>query len=190
MLNRSFFKKLKNSLHTYAERRREVIKLAGDAQHRAKRAIFALQREEAAAAESSLQEARQIFAALQKRYRRDPELFEEGSYRAALEEYVEACLFRQFVQGQVIGPVPGLTAPVDVYLGGLCDLPGEILRYAVRAATARQRGVVERCFKAAEAIVGELIAMDLTGFNRQKFDQAKHALQRLEQVVYDLSLKS
>ena len=38
-------------------------------------------------------------------------------------------------------------------------------------------------------IVNEMVDMNLTGYNRQKFDQAKQALNKLQQVVYEVSLK-
>jgi hypothetical protein len=41
----------------------------------------------------------------------------------------------------------------------------------------------------AEEIVHEMVDMNLTGYNRQKFDQAKQALQKLQQVVYEVSLR-
>jgi hypothetical protein len=34
-----------------------------------------------------------------------------------------------------------------------------------------------------------MVDMDLTGYNRQKFDQAKGALNKLQQVVYEVSLQ-
>jgi uncharacterized ubiquitin-like protein YukD len=41
----------------------------------------------------------------------------------------------------------------------------------------------------AEDIIGEMVTMDLTGYNRQKFDQAKQSLHKLQQVIYEISLR-
>ena len=49
---------------------------------------------------------------------------------------------------------------------------------------------MKRCHKAAEEIISEMVDMDLTGYNRQKFDQAKQSLNRLEQIVYEVSMKA
>ena len=69
-------------------------------------------------------------------------------------------------------------------------MPGEMLRYAIKSATERKFEMVEKCFATAEEIIGELVDMDLTGYNRQKFDQAKGALNKLEQVRYEVSLRA
>lgn len=190
MLNKKYFAKIRQSLLSYAEKRREVIKLAGDAQHAAKRAIFALQRDDAATAEKCLAEAKKNLHDLNKKFPQDKHLFDEGSYKAALEEYTEAVLFKQFLDGKDVGEVPDLAISPDTYVSGLCDVPGEIVRYAVKSATERKFDLVKRCSEAAEAIIAELVDMDLTGYNRQKFDQAKQSFNRLQQIVYEVSLKS
>ncbi len=41
----------------------------------------------------------------------------------------------------------------------------------------------------AQDITGELIEFNLTSYLRNKFDQAKSAVQKIEKVVYELSLK-
>ena len=45
MLNKKYFRKVREELLSYAEKRRDVIKVAGDAQHLAKKDIFELQRD-------------------------------------------------------------------------------------------------------------------------------------------------
>jgi predicted translin family RNA/ssDNA-binding protein len=71
----------------------------------------------------------------------------------------------------------------------LADVPGELLRYAIKSATEKKFDLVKKCFTAAEEIIGEMVDMNLTGYNRQKFDQAKQALHKLQQVVYEVSLR-
>ncbi len=189
MLNKKFFQKIRGELVGYAAKRREVIKAAGDAQHHAKRAIFALQRDAKKDADESLSEAEKLLQGLNKQFKNEPDLFTEGSYRAALEEYVEAVLFQTVLQSKELGLVSGLTVDSDLYISGLCDVPGELVRYAIKAATERDFKTVAKMYAAAEAIIGELISMDLTGYHRQKFDQAKQALGKLQQIVYEVSLK-
>lgn len=173
----------------YAVERREVIKTAGDALHLAKRAIFALQRGDQAEAGTKLAGAEKALAGLAKRYRKDAGLLAEGSHQAALEEYVEARLFYQFVTTGKIGVIKGLVISDDSYVAGLCDVPGELYRYAIRAATARDFATVKQCAAAADEIIGELVEFNLTSYLRTKFDQAKQALHKLEQVVYETSLR-
>ncbi|OGH69403.1 MAG: hypothetical protein A2754_02675 [Candidatus Magasanikbacteria bacterium RIFCSPHIGHO2_01_FULL_47_8] len=190
MLNKKYFEEIRQDLLGYAAKRREVIKSAGDAQHMAKKAIFAMQRDASKDAESFLKQAESLLLELNKKFKTEPDLFTEGSYRAALEEYTEAALLHQYLSGETIGKIKNLTIDSDTFVGGLCDLPGELLRYAIKAATERNFAMVKKCYDVAEEIIGELVDMDLTGYNRQKFDQAKQALHKLQQVVYEVSLKS
>ena len=182
MLNKKHFQKIREQLLSYAQKRREVIKAASDAQNLSKRAIFALQRDDRTAADQSLKTAGDTIAELAKKYKEDLKLFDEGAYRAALEEYTEAMLFKQFLDGKEIGEMKDLKINPDNYISGLCDVPGEILRYAIKSATERNFDMVKKCYDVAEAIVSELVDMDLTGYNRQKFDQAKQALNKLQQI--------
>ena len=190
MLNLKYFKKVREELLSYAEKRRNLIKASGDAQHLAKKSIFALQRDEKEVANECLDKSFALLESLVKKYQGEEDIFDEGAFRAALEEYVEARLFMSFLQGKDIGPVDELPVDSDLYVSGLCDVPGEIVRYAIKSATERKFEVVKKCYDVSEAIINELIDMDLTGYHRQKFDQAKQALNKLQQIVYEVSLKA
>ena len=190
MLNAKYFKKIREELLSYSEKRRDLIKTAGDAQHLAKKCIFALQRDDTKEAEECLDRSLSLLESLVKKYQGVEGIFDEGAFRASLEEYCEAKLFTQFLKGKDIGPIDELPVDADLYVSGLCDVPGEILRYATKSATERKFDLVKKCYEVAEAIVAELVDMDLTGYNRQKFDQAKQALNKLQQIVYEVSLKS
>lgn len=188
-LAKTYLGKLRTDLHAYALIRRDVINQSGIAQHHAKRAIFALHRGNNAEAASKLKEAGDIFAALVAKYKKHPQIKDEGAFEAGVEEFVEAQLFYQFVTTGKIGELKGMKVDAGSYLGGLCDVPGELYRYAIRAATNRDMETVKRCADLGSEIIGELIEFDLTSYLRNKFDQAKQAAQKLEQVVYEVSLR-
>ncbi|MFA6105161.1 MAG: hypothetical protein WC725_00990 [Patescibacteria group bacterium] len=190
MLNLKYFKKVREELLSYAEKRRTLIKASGDAQHLAKKCIFALQRDETKEAKECLDKSLSILDSLVKKYHGEEGIFDEGAFRAALEEYVEARLFTSFIQGKELGQIDELPVDSDMFISGLCDVPGEIVRYAIKSATERKFEIVKHCYEVSEAIINELIDMDLTGYHRQKFDQAKHALNKLQQIVYEVSLKA
>ena len=67
-INKIYLNKIRKSLHSYALKRREVIRETGDALHHAKRAIFALHRDERKEAEMKLKEAEEIFKKLHAKY--------------------------------------------------------------------------------------------------------------------------
>ncbi|OGH64873.1 MAG: hypothetical protein A2821_00125 [Candidatus Magasanikbacteria bacterium RIFCSPHIGHO2_01_FULL_41_23] len=180
---------IKNNLNVYSEDRRDVIKLAGDALHSAKRCIFALQRDNMEEANEKLAVVEKIFGEINFKHKKNPALLSEGAYEAALEEYVEACLFFSFVTKRKIIFVSKIKMSDNSFIAGLCDVPGELYRYALKAATKRNFKTVAECAAAAEEIIGSLIEFDLTSYLRTKFDQAKQAGQKLEQVVYEVSLR-
>lgn len=189
MLDKKYLQSVREDLLGYAAKRREVIKAAGDAQHLSKKAIFAMQRDDSADAAGMLKRAEELLLGLNKTFKGEPDLFTEGSYRAALEEYTEAALLHQYLSGEIIGKIKAFKIDSDTLVGGLCDVPGELLRYAIKSATERNFAMVKKCYETAEEIIGELVDMDLTGYNRQKFDQAKQSLNRLQQVAYEVSMK-
>jgi len=190
MLDKTYTKQLKKHLHDYAVVRRDVIKVSGDALHHAKRAIFSMHRDNLKEAKEKITQAEKLLSGLVKKYKKHPMMQDEGSYKAALEEYVEAYLMYAFFTKKKLGKVSKLNISAEVYLAGLCDVPGELYRYAVRAATSKDVDTVNLCAKTANEIVGELIEFDLTKYLRTKFDQAKHVVRKIEHVVYELSLRN
>lgn len=188
-LNKTYIAKLRKQSIAYAAKRRDVIKESGDALHHAKRAIFALHRGNEKEAKEKIVEATKLLKGVEKRCTKEPLLRQEGSYKAALEEFVEATLFYQFVTTGKIGVVEAVEVSTDSYIAGLCDVPGELYRYAINAATSRDKKAVAQCAALANDIIGELIEFNLTSYLRNKFDQARQATHKLERVVYEVSLQ-
>ncbi len=186
---KKYLQKLRSDLHAYALVRRDVIKMSDDALHHAKRAIFALHRENTSEAKGKLQETEALLAELRQRCKKDPRIADEGAYRAAQEEYVEAAVFFRFVTTGKIGEVK-IPTEGDIYLAGLCDVPGELYRLAIRAATKKDMTLVKHCADTAAEIIGELIEFNLTSYLRTKFDQAKQAAHKLEDIVYETSIRN
>lgn len=189
MLDSSYISKLRDSIHGHASKRHALIKESADALHHAKRAIFSLHRHNRTEAEEKLALAESILKKIISEHKKDPKMLEEGSFKAAMEEFVEASLFYQFVTKGKIGSVKGMNVDPGVYLAGLCDVPGELYRYAINAATQHELDIVKQCADMAEEIVGELLEINLTSYLRNKFDQAKQATHKLEFVVYELSVR-
>jgi predicted translin family RNA/ssDNA-binding protein len=190
MLDEAIVEEVKKGHAAHADARRELIKLASDAQSASKRAIFALHRDDPAGADALLAEAEDRLREIGRRAAVQPALASEGSYRAALEEYAEAALYRQYVERGAVGKVPLDAVGHDAYLGGLADLAGELQRRQVRMATEGRVADVKALKDAIEEIVTALLSLDLEGYLRTKFDQAKNGLRRAEDVYYEVSLRS
>jgi len=189
MLDKKFFAKLKKEYGSYDIGRRIIIKHSNDILKFAKQAIFATHRENLDQAGADLVEAEKLFKYLQTKIKAEQALQYEGAYLAAMEEYVEAKFFLQFIKTGKISAIKGFNIDVDSYMGGLCDFTGELVRRAIFLATRRRYKEVEACEKAIEEVLGELIQFNLLGPLRPKYDQAKNNLRKIEEIMYDLEIK-
>jgi len=190
MLDKKYINKIKQELADFSSIRREVIKETGDALQFSKRAIFAMHRDNLEEAKEKLNEAEKIFVGLNSKYKSNNRLQSEGSYLAGLEEFVEATLFYQFLTSGKISEIKKtFRISAESYVAGICDVPGEMYRYAIKSATNRDVVMVKKCSSVAQEIVGELIEFNLTSYLRTKFDQAKGAVHKLEEITYQISMK-
>lgn len=183
------FRGLKDLNAAYASSRRELISASAEALALSKKAIFALHRDDLALADDLLGRAREKLNDCRDIAKRAGGLVWEGSYRAALEEHAEAALYRRFVEkGELIG-VELSDADHETMIGAIADLAGEIQRRQVRLASEGKTEAAVELAVVIEKIVEGLLDMDLEGYLRTKFDQAKNALRRAEEVKYDVSMR-
>ena len=189
MINKKLFEKIKKDLEAYNQERELIIQHSRQILQNSKKAIFAGHQGDLAKAENHLQEAEEIITKLLKDYHQDNRLRFEGSYKAALEEYVEAKTFIKILNHQEIEIIDNQTIGPEEYLGGLCDVTGELVRQSVLLATKDQTKDIERFKNIIEEIINFMLDLYLTGYSRQKFDDAKRNLQRMEQILYDLKIK-
>lgn len=190
MLNKTVQARLLKEYHNHTAMRHKLIQQANDALRAAKQAIFSLHRNDDKAARKQLDSVNKDLAAIAKTVlKSNPELRNQGAYLAALEEYLEAELFYQAMQGQDLQFIENLDIRADQYIGALSDLTGELTRQAVLRATDKDYEAVNRYHALAESIIGMLIQFDLVSNLRQKYDDAKRNLKRLESIKYDISLR-
>jgi predicted translin family RNA/ssDNA-binding protein len=201
---------LKQRMDRRDQQRETLIKQCRDGQKAAKQAIFALHRGQHA--RGLLQQCHEdLQTKLFPIVVEEPPL-RAGALSSVLEEYVEARLFSAWLYGGQDwllaadadmdnnsshgAPVGVLLKPVDFefelepaeYLGGLCDLTGEIGRYAVQRGTARDVKVVQLCWETNEAICEALETMDHhLGLNK-KMDMVRRSVEKIERMLYEMSL--
>ncbi len=190
MLNKSLITKLKKDYQSHQDMRHQLIQQSNAALRSSKQAIFSLHRDDLSAAKQLLADVERTFLALQKGLlKKHPQLKQQGAYLAALEEFVEASLLYQVFTAGSIGPIAKVEIGADQYIGGLCDLTGELTRQAVLKATEQDYETVEQYYSLVEETVGALLQFDLVSHLRQKYDDAKRNLKRLEGIRYDISLR-
>lgn len=188
MINKKFIGQLKKDYKNQEDERRQIIALSNDVLFHSKKAIFALHRNDIKTADIKLQEMENILAQLEKKFSLK-RIEEEGAYRAAIEEYVEAKLLSMFLKKEKIDRIKTLKLNNDAYLGGICDLLGELVRKATNEAAAGNFEQVEKIKKFANDMMDQLIDFDMTGYLRTKYDQARGHLRKLEQMAYEIKLK-
>ncbi len=187
--------KLETALKALAQRhkaidtdRRKLQEYSQLAQKNSKQAIFALQRNETARSGSLLADAEKALRSGVDLIKKQPRLTNEGMWRAALEEFCEACFFDKAIEGKELFPPQNISDDPDILIGGLSDLIGEFVRLATKAAIDRQPEKVSELYKTSERLVEFMLSLDATGSLRSKIDQARQHLRRLEEIRYDLSV--
>jgi len=116
-----------------------------------------------------------------------------------MEEYVEARCFYEFEKNKRLPLKKEIEAEIgdefkmnyNTYLGGLSDFTGELVRKAVILATKKRIEEVKKLYETVEEIYGALIEFDFrNGETRKKFDSVKYNLAKLENITYELSLRT
>jgi len=188
MLNKIFFKQLKEEFSKSEIERRKIISRSNSILHDAKRSIFSLHRQDTKKAEESIRDIENRLKEMKKEFGFD-RLEKEGSYKAAVEEYVEAKMFSLVLLNKKIDKITGLKLRYDSYLGGICDLTGELVRLAVNQASRGELDEVIKTKNMISDIMTELVEMDISGYLRTKYDQARGNLRKIEQIVYDINVR-
>lgn len=197
MMPNDELEQLRSRMEHRDELREKLIKRCRDAQKAAKQAIFALHRNDFKRATKLINECETVIQNdLNPMVDEDPSLH-YGSYANVLEEYAEAKLFNTWLmdkpQGQLLHP-NGFTKislePAE-YLGGLCDLTGEVGRYAVQRGTKRDSKGVQFCLETNLSILFALETLQRFpsgSYISKKMDQLRRSVEKLERMLYELSL--
>jgi predicted translin family RNA/ssDNA-binding protein len=189
MFSTNLFQKLISTYQAYSIRRVNVIKDSSDILRASKQAIFALHINNEEEAENLLKDAREKIHGLSKEYEIS-DLKREGSFLAAIEEYMEAGFFMSFIKGEEIDFLKDFSEEFyEQYIGGICDFTGELVRKAINSVSENKTDFVYTAKKETEEVVGELIKFNITGKIRSKYDDARRNLMRLENMIYDLSIR-
>jgi len=189
MINDKFLTELKKDYQANESERRQIISASNNILFEAKKTIFALQRQDFKAAEEKLAGMEKSLQNLESRFGYE-RLHREGAYKAAAEEYLEGKTLQAIIKNKKVEAVKGLRLDYESYLGGICDMIGELVRYATNQAAAGKFGAVAKIKKTADDIMAQLVDFDMTGYLRTKYDQARGHLRKLEQMAYDIKIRN
>lgn len=188
MINEKFLAELKKDYQANESQRRQIISASNNILFEAKKTIFALQRQDFKIAEEKITGNETALKNLESRFGFE-RLHREGAYKAAAEEYLEGKTLSLVIKNKKIEATKGLQLDYEAYLGGICDMVGELVRYATNQAAKGKFNEVAKIKKIAEDVMGQLIDFDMTGYLRTKYDQSRGHLRKLEQMAYEIKLR-
>ena len=186
MLNKSEFDKIRKEMHKVDERREEIIQASRDIINISKQIIYATQRNDMEDAASAINKIKDKVKNLRKiNINTDTNI-----NSVAFQEYVEAIAFYEFVKNKRIPAKSTLGVNAEDYLSGLCDLTGELVRKAIFNVIHKKFDEAAQIKELVHEIYGEFLKLHLrNGELRKKSDSIKWNLKKLEEVMYDISMK-
>lgn len=189
MIDKKIFSKLRKELEDRDRQREELIINSRPILKESKQAIYALHRDETAAAKKSLDEAKAGLVSLRKIVKENPSLG-DGIYGSALQEYSEAVTYYYYItENRLISNVE-IEVDAENYLLGICDLTGELARRAVFSVVNERFDEVDKIREFVDIIHNEFLEFELrNGEIRKKSDSIKWNLKKIEEIMYDLKIR-
>ena len=186
MLNKREFGKIRQEMHDIDLKRDEVIQTSREIISLSKQVIYAAQRNDLKEAESAIKTIKDKV----KKLRKVSINTDTNINAVAFQEYVEAIAFYEFVKNNKVPTRASLNVSAEDYLSGLCDLTGELVRKAIYDVIHKKFGEAEKIKELVHDIYGEFLKLHLrNGELRKKSDSIKWNLKKLEEVMYDISMK-
>lgn len=171
--------------------REKIINISREIIKPSKQAIYSIHRNDFAQGIKLIKQAEKNIETVFK-INSKSELKEVGSLRAALEEYVEAKAYLIFVKEQKVILPDNLPKFIhyETYLGGIADFTGEMSKRAVVLATKGNFDEVKIIKNSIEEIHELFLSFDFrSGELRKKAESIKYNLSKVENVLYDISMR-
>ncbi len=189
-LDKNAFKLMKDEFESFDNFREELIKLSRKVLQNSKKSIYALHRGDVKGAKSLLDDVKKLISSAEVIISKDHHLAGVGAYSDALEEFVEASCYFGYVKDKKIPTHSDLKVDADVYLPGLCDLVGELVRKAINAAIKNDFKTALEIRDFVQAVYEELMMFDFRNSPvRKKFDSIKYSLEKLEDLALKIKFK-
>lgn len=190
MINEKDFGDMKKEMENFDDKREQIIKQSRDVLKLSKKVIYALHRSDVEGANKFVESMKSETKRLKQIAAENSELEHVGAYRVALQEYVEALCYHGYFINKNIPTRKELDVNSSIYLAGICDLSGELVRKAINDAIKGELNTALDIKEFVEMLYGELLNFDFRGGDlRKKFDSVKYDLKRLEDVALNIKLK-
>lgn len=190
MLDNKDIKEMVKEVKEFDSQRELLIKKSRDVLKLSKQLIYSVHRDELKESEKLAKTMQKELTELDSFVKKNPKMYHQGSYKVAVQEYVEAMLYFNFVKEKKILTRKDLNVDTDYYLLGLADISGEVFRKAVHEASKGNYKIVFVIRKLVENIYNELLKFDIRESDlRRKFDSIKYDLNKLEDLCLQIKLK-
>ncbi|HDS11271.1 MAG TPA: hypothetical protein ENN77_00015 [Candidatus Wirthbacteria bacterium] len=173
----------------YQAQFRQVAVEADELRRMSKRVIFYVGKGQEDEAAELLQEATKLLDKIVSQVDDKQILYDNEGYKAASEEFMEACLTYMILTGQELD-LSLVTTTSTRRLGSFSDLCGELARVAILLATDGKTKKVVEIRDFIQELILELSKTKIVenSYLRGKYDQAERALRKVEDILYNLQL--
>lgn len=190
MINKEDFKEMLKESDEFDNQRELLIKKSRDILKLSKQIIYSVHRNELKESEKLMKDMDKEIKEINSYVKKNPKMYHQGSYKVAIQEYVEAALYFNYAKDKKILTRKELDIETDYYLLGIADLSGELFRKAVHDATDENYDSVFEIRKIVEDIYSELLKFNIRESDlRRKFDAIKYDLNKLQDLCLKIKLK-
>lgn len=190
MIDKKAFAKMRSEIEKFDDLRDQLIKDSRDVLKLSKASIYSIHRTDIKTADKQLKDAKNQIKKIELLIKKDVHLAQVGAFGEALEEYVEAACYFSYVKNKKLPTAQSLGVKTDVFLMGVCDLVGELVRKAVNAAANNDYKTPLEIKEFVNEIHNELILFNFRNTPvRRKFDNIKYGLEKLEDLNLRIKLK-
>lgn len=188
MINKKLFERLRKEMQKHETERESVILKTREVVSLSKKVIYSVQRGKAD--EKAVRTMVGKVKDLVKKAQKNPSLKHVGSYKVAMQEYVEAMTFLSYRKSGSIPNNVQLGVEAEHYLLGLCDLSGELTRLAINSGIKGDYNKIKEIKEFISELYAEMSQFDFKNSElRRKYDQIKWSLEKLEDAVFELAIK-
>jgi len=190
MINKKAFTDMRKEMERFDALRENLIRFSRDVLKFSKAAIYEIHRNKIKSAESNLKNAKKIIAKIESLVKKQALLACVGAYNEGLEEFVEASCYLGFMKNKKLPTARELGVNIRVYIPGVCDLVGELVRKAINSSIDGDYRTAKKIKDFVAEVYSELMMFDFRNIPaRRKFDSIKYGLEKLETLMLDIKLK-
>jgi predicted translin family RNA/ssDNA-binding protein len=189
MLDKKDLEAIRRDIELLEHQKDSIIRTSRDVIKLSKTVIYALHRNDMKSAGKAVDDMDKEFRKLD--VSKSPKLISSGSYKVAVQEYVEAICFYELMKDNKVPPNSKLKLDPEFYLMGIIDLTGELVRKAINSAIKGDYKTSVKLKELVSDLYDELMLFDFAGGElRKKFDSIKYDLKKLDDLVLNLKLSN